>query len=576
MAVALRATSSRDTGSASNITVPTGTVADDIIVVDIFTQSSAPTLTGFTSLHNLLLQSGYYHNSFYRVATGSEGGSTVSCSATVFSYVCASYSGGEFDSSAGNRANSGGTISSATVTPSANDCMLVYTCGTWDANGSTQIAAPSGMTRRASVYTDYEPMILADELLSGGSGVGVTRSTTNPYGSGSSWTANLISIKPAATGGTSGSGSPTMARHTGSGSGTTTAPTTTGSGSPSLVRHTPSGAGSTGATGSSATTLARHTAAGSGSTATPSVTGSGSLSLARHTGAGSGSTTGSSTSGSGAPSLVRHTAAGVGSTGATGTSAAALVRHTGAGSGSTGTTGSGAPSLVRHAAAGSGSTTAPGTTGSGSPTCNRHTAAGVGSTGTAGSAGVMLVRYTATGSGTALGPGLGNLILARHTASGSGAVSGGPTGPQIPYNRLQNVQLTGLAPDARRTEILRARESAADAANLTALQAEVDALDARVTANEGHLSGVPTLVQHGTASGTTDVNGRLTVTFPTAFGSAPTVTATPVWNNTSSRNAYVVTVSATQVVLQFVVTSSGAGEAGVSRSIAWIAMGSPA
>lgn len=241
MAVALRATSSRDTGSASNITIPSGTVTDDVIVVDLFTQNSAPTLTGFTSLHNLLLESGYYHNSFYRVATGSEGGNTVTCSVTAFSYVCASYSGGEFDSSVGNRANSGGTISSGTVTPSAADCMLVFTCGTWDANGSTQITAPSGMTRQASVYLDYEPMILADELLSGGSGVGVTRSTTNPYGSGSSWTANLVSIKPVGGAAAAGTGTPTDVRDSASGAAVSIPPPSAGAGTPTDVRDTMAG-----------------------------------------------------------------------------------------------------------------------------------------------------------------------------------------------------------------------------------------------------------------------------------------------------------------------------------------------
>lgn len=88
------------------------------------------------------------------------------------------------------------------------------------------------------------------------------------------------------------------------------------------------------------------------------------------------------------------------------------------------------------------------------------------------------------------------------------------------------------------------------------------------------LNDLPTLIQHGTITGTTDANGRLTVTFPTAFSSAPTVTATAVFNNTSARIVHIVTVSSTQVQLQFSIPSTGAGEGSVSRSLTWIAAGS--
>lgn len=88
------------------------------------------------------------------------------------------------------------------------------------------------------------------------------------------------------------------------------------------------------------------------------------------------------------------------------------------------------------------------------------------------------------------------------------------------------------------------------------------------------LNALPEVVQAGTLSGTTDVNGRLTVTFPTAFSSTPSVVATPLWNNASARCCHVITVSTTQAVIQFSVVSSGSGEAGSARSFAWVAVGS--
>lgn len=416
------------TGTSNNVTGVSWSSGDVIVVAqyvsdDNSTDITAPTNANLTFTLRQAVDSSGTSNAQVDVYTATAGSPQSSQTITSGRSGLTNANGAAVwvlsgaDAYRGGFAN--GTESATSYTPLA-DSVVCYIMADWNAAGSTRTGTTGSGTR-----TEREDSIDGSW---GGVWVGEWLGTTNTsqtYGL-SSYTGMKVAqvaveITAAAAGGPTGSGAPSLARHAGAGSGSTTAPAITGTSATTLARHTGAGSGSSGTEGSGAPSLARVTGAGSGSTAVPSASGSGAPTLARSAAAGAGSTTG--IEGSSATTLVRHAGSGSGSTtGVVGTSATTLARHTAAGSGSTtapGGSGSGAPTLARHTAAGSGST---GTSGSGSPSLTRHTAAGTGSTGTSGSGSPTCARHTASGSGSTTGlAGTSGVTLVRHSIAGSGA-----------------------------------------------------------------------------------------------------------------------------------------------------------
>ena len=277
-----------ETLSASCVlSVPAGTVAGDVLVAGFYAEEASITAPAGWTVVESAVDTAAAPNStvsghvYVRVATGSEP------STYTWSWSGSDYHGGAMlrvsgvdtadivnasrsrtrqagGTGADENAATSNTISIPALTTDAADCLGVAFIFSWAVTSDTATAtgwtAGSGyeygrvFTRPMSTATTYSQ---------------VDTSVTNEATSSVSI---VLALNPAAASGPTGTGAPTMARHTASGSGSTAAPsTTTGSGAPTLARHTAAGSGSTTVpptSGTGAPTLQRHTASGAGASYT--------------------------------------------------------------------------------------------------------------------------------------------------------------------------------------------------------------------------------------------------------------------------------------------------------------------
>lgn len=148
----------------------------------------------------------------------------------------------------------------ATVTTTRDNCLIVYIAVT--ASATAPATFGSGVTAYDGFWNDgSNDRVVVGYETKATAGTTTARTFTWTGGGNQEVKYAVIAIAPPTT----GSGAPSLVRHSSSGSGSTSAPSsTTGSSATTLVRHTAAGSGSTGTTGSGSTSLARATAAGTG------------------------------------------------------------------------------------------------------------------------------------------------------------------------------------------------------------------------------------------------------------------------------------------------------------------------
>lgn len=116
-------------------------------------------------------------------------------------------------------------------------------------------------------------------------------------------------------------------------------------------------------------------------------------------------------------------------------------------------------------------------------------------------------------------------------------------------------------------------QAANSSIRLNAGNGEVKDISERQFLRTGSDRGSPQLIQYGKVTGSTDANGDHTIVFPEAFTSEPSVTANYVGAATYGRTINVHTVSTTGCKFRVHVSTTGAAEANLSRTVYWMAAG---
>lgn len=181
------------------ITKPTGTVDDDILLAQIYTELNGQTVTppaGWTSIVNIDNASGTFRTAWYYKRASGEG-ANYTFTATGSDWIggaIASYSGCIGSGSpidvngSGNVGGSNTSAIASAVTTTVADTLIVF--GSQNFIG-TAATPPSGMTERQDVTGRY----FADVAQATG---GSTGSKTATLASADFWSAILIALKPPA------------------------------------------------------------------------------------------------------------------------------------------------------------------------------------------------------------------------------------------------------------------------------------------------------------------------------------------------------------------------------------------
>ena len=310
-------------GTAASILKPYGTVdAETLLLVQ--TGKSASTLTppaGFTSIQDTSNGTDVYHQAYYKLASGEGGSYSVALSTasgpicTLMRIVGASTSSPIDASSVATGTDTSPTAS--TITPTADNCLILYTEGNDDDEVVTDSGYPAGYS---GVYAESNDdgtdcgMILARKEQTTAAATG---SAAGSFTATEQWVAFHIAVKPA------GGATDVTANPTGvSAAGTVGTPIATGTASVA-----PTGLSATGSAGTPAVRVSQSIGltglSATGSPGSPAVTGTASVTPAGVQATGNVGTPAASVSESTA--LAGLEAAGsVGAIAATGTSTHAL------------------------------------------------------------------------------------------------------------------------------------------------------------------------------------------------------------------------------------------------------------
>lgn len=205
MAVAYRSSTSANKVASSGqnlvLNVPAGTVDGDVMVAYVLTATgtTAATQASWTALDNQT--GGPTAASFYRIASSEPASYTFTVvDAQSSNGLIVTYSGTHATTpinqhSAWNRLTSTANATANTVTPSVDNCMILYLAG---AGTSTAITPPAGYTERVDFVVASTANVELAELLqtsaaATGNKTGTASGSTNTQGS-------LIALAPAAGG----------------------------------------------------------------------------------------------------------------------------------------------------------------------------------------------------------------------------------------------------------------------------------------------------------------------------------------------------------------------------------------
>lgn len=210
MAVAYRSVTDATGTASATATLPTGTVAGDMMLLSVYAESSTATIgtpTGWTLVPgSSQSSSGNFASAvFYKVAGASEGSVSVSPTGAIFVEVCrTSYSTAASASLDGQSNASGGTATATSlpapsITTTHNGDLLVWI----GFNFSATTTPPTGFTTRYNAGD----VAIGDKTQTT---AGATGTQTGTDSVADVWTVTMLALTDAASGGTVSSGTVNM------------------------------------------------------------------------------------------------------------------------------------------------------------------------------------------------------------------------------------------------------------------------------------------------------------------------------------------------------------------------------